>query len=78
MRYIFYFVVLLWQLCPLYPHNPELLLNDFKCPSELLDFGEFSDCMDYGQLGDSPHIRVENPSFDYVAPKLVSLFITDM
>ncbi|XP_074570274.1 uncharacterized protein LOC141826855 isoform X2 [Curcuma longa] len=66
------------KLCPLYPHNPELLLNDFKCPSELLDFGEFSDCMDYGQLGDSPPIRVENPAFDYVAPKLVSLFITDM
>ncbi|KAG6468720.1 hypothetical protein ZIOFF_073413 [Zingiber officinale] len=77
--HFFVVVVLLLQLCPLYPHNPELLLNDFKCPSELLDFGEFSDCMDYdGQLGDSPPIRVENPAFDYVAPKLVSLFITDM
>ncbi|XP_010552035.1 PREDICTED: translation initiation factor eIF-2B subunit beta-like isoform X2 [Tarenaya hassleriana] len=57
------------KLCPLYPHNPEVLLNELRSPSELLDFGEFSDC--------STLLHVVNPTFDYVPPKLVSLFITD-
>ncbi|KAL5719988.1 hypothetical protein ACHQM5_012704 [Ranunculus cassubicifolius] len=65
------------KLCPLYPHNPEVLLNDLRSPSELLDFGEFSDCMDFGSGNGSPLIHVVNPAFDYVPPKLVSLFITD-
>ncbi|XP_038990279.1 translation initiation factor eIF-2B subunit beta isoform X3 [Phoenix dactylifera] len=65
------------KLCPLYPHNPEVLLNDLKSPSDLLDFGEFSDCMDFGSHGGSPLLHVVNPAFDYVPPKLVSLFITD-
>ncbi|KAG0469895.1 hypothetical protein HPP92_015980 [Vanilla planifolia] len=65
------------KLCPLYPHNPEVLLNELKCPSDLLDFGEFSDCMDFGTSGGSPLLHVVNPAFDYVPPKLVSLFITD-
>lgn len=66
-----------WQLCPLYPHNPEVLLNELKSPSDLLDFGEFSDCMDFGIQGGSPLLHVVNPTFDYIPPKLVSLFITD-
>lgn len=65
------------QLCPLYPHNPEVLLNELKSPAELLDFGEFSDCMDFGTGSGSPLLHVVNPAFDYVPPKLVSLFITD-
>ncbi|GJT46340.1 translation initiation factor eIF-2B subunit beta [Tanacetum coccineum] len=65
------------KLCPLYPHNPEVLLNELKSPSELLDFGEFSDCMDFGTDTGSPLLQVVNPAFDYVPPKLVSLFITD-
>lgn len=63
------------KLCPLYPHNPEVLLNELRSPSELLDFGDFSDCMDSASGGGSLH--VVNPTFDYVPPKLVSLFITD-
>ncbi|GAB2267497.1 hypothetical protein Dimus_002480 [Dionaea muscipula] len=63
------------KLCPLYPHNPEVLLNELKSPSDLLDFGEFSDCMDFGS--GAPLLHVVNPIFDYVPPKLVSLFITD-
>lgn len=72
------FVVLagIHKLCPLYPHNPEVLLNELKSPSDLLDFGEFSDCMDFGS-GVGSHLHVINPAFDYVPPKLVSLFITD-
>lgn len=65
-----------YQLCPLYPHNPEVLLNELRSPSELLDFGEFSDCMDFGS-GVGSRLHVVNPTFDYVPPKLVSLFITD-
>ncbi|XP_059651978.1 uncharacterized protein LOC132299411 [Cornus florida] len=73
------FVVLsgIHKLCPLYPHNPEVLLNELKSPSELLDFGEFSDCMDFGSGSGSPLLHVVNPAFDYVPPKLVSLFITE-
>ncbi|KAH6759807.1 NagB/RpiA/CoA transferase-like superfamily protein [Perilla frutescens var. hirtella] len=73
------FVVLagVHKLCPLYPHNPEVLLNELKSPSELLDFGEFSDCLDFGSGTGSPLIHVVNPAFDYVPPNLVSLFITD-
>ncbi|GLJ40595.1 hypothetical protein SUGI_0838010 [Cryptomeria japonica] len=63
------------KLCPLYPHNPEVLLNDLKSPSDLLDYGDLSDCMD-GGTGNS-RLHVVNPTFDYVPPQLVSLFITD-
>lgn len=65
------------QLCPLYPHNPEVLLNELKSPAELLDFGEFSDCLDFESSSGSPLLDVVNPAFDYVPPNLVSLFITD-
>ncbi|XP_019159122.1 PREDICTED: translation initiation factor eIF-2B subunit beta isoform X3 [Ipomoea nil] len=73
------FVVLagVHKLCPLYPHNPEVLLNELKSPAELLDFGEFSDCLDFGSGSGSPLLQVVNPAFDYVPPNLVSLFITD-
>ncbi|KAK8970802.1 hypothetical protein KSP40_PGU008794 [Platanthera guangdongensis] len=65
------------KLCPLYPHNPEVLLNDLQCPSDLLDFGEFSDCMDFSTSGGSPLLHVVNPAFDFIPSKLVSLFVTD-
>ncbi|KAK9288650.1 hypothetical protein L1049_017110 [Liquidambar formosana] len=66
------------KLCPLYPHKPEILLNDMRSPSELLDFGEFSDCMDFGIGTGDPLLHVTNPAFDYVPPELVNLFITDI
>ncbi|KAG2549299.1 translation initiation factor eIF-2B subunit beta-like isoform X2 [Panicum virgatum] len=65
------------KLCPLYPHNPEVSLNELKSPSDLLDFGEFSDCMNFSTQDGSLLLNVVNPTFDYVPPKLVSLFITD-
>ena len=65
----------LLQLFPFYPHNIEVLLNDLKSPSESLDFGDFSDCIDSGTGGSRP--CVVNPAFDYVPPQLVNLFITD-
>lgn len=63
------------QLCPQYPHNPYTLLNDMKSPAEIVDFGELSDCLDVGTGGHSTY--VVNPTFDYIPPELVSLFITD-
>uniref|UniRef100_A0A7N2LEW4 Translation initiation factor eIF2B subunit beta n=1 Tax=Quercus lobata TaxID=97700 RepID=A0A7N2LEW4_QUELO len=36
-----------------------------------------SDCMDFGTGTASPLLHVVNPTFDYVPPKPVSLFITD-
>ncbi|KAI3905536.1 hypothetical protein MKX01_036445 [Papaver californicum] len=53
-----------------------VVAGSHKITSELLDFGEFSDCMDYG-IGSGAPLHVVNPAFDYVPPKLVSLFITD-
>ncbi|KAL8544602.1 hypothetical protein ACS0TY_004995 [Phlomoides rotata] len=69
------FVVLaeVHNLCPLYPHNPEVLLNELNSPSELLDFGEFSDCLDFGSGTGSPLIHVVNPAFDYVPPNLLKM-----
>ncbi|CAA3019375.1 translation initiation factor eIF-2B subunit beta, partial [Olea europaea subsp. europaea] len=66
------------KLCPLYPHNQEVSLNEMRSPSELLEFGKFSNCMDYSTgVGASP-LHVANPAFDYVPPELVSLLITDV
>lgn len=71
------FVVLagLHKLCPLYPHNPYVLVNEMKSPSQILDFGEMSDCIDEALGG--PPLHAVNPNFDYIPPELVSLFITD-
>ncbi|CAK7327295.1 unnamed protein product [Dovyalis caffra] len=66
------------KLCPLYPQNPAVLQNEMRCPSELLQFGEFSDCMDFSVGSGTPLLNVVNPAFDYVPPELVSLFITDI
>ncbi|KAI3674516.1 hypothetical protein L2E82_52216 [Cichorium intybus] len=38
---------------------------------------KFSDCIDFGTGTGAPLLHVVNPAFDYVPPKLVSLFITD-
>ncbi|XP_050371952.1 uncharacterized protein LOC126789916 [Argentina anserina] len=66
------------KLCPLFPNNPEVLLNDMRSPSELLSFGDFSDCMDFSVGSGAPLLHVVNPAFDYVPPELVSLFVTEI
>ncbi|KAK9182961.1 hypothetical protein WN944_026109 [Citrus x changshan-huyou] len=66
------------ELCSLYPHNLEVLLNEMRCPSELLNFEEFSDCIDYRIASSSSLLHVVNPAFDYVPPELISLFVTDI
>ncbi|KAM1087234.1 hypothetical protein ACFX2B_012635 [Malus domestica] len=65
-------------LCPLYPNNPEVLLNDMRCPSELLSFGEFSDFVDFSIGSGASLLNIVNPAFDYVPPELVSLFVTEI
>eukprot|EP00250_Pteridium_aquilinum_P015954 c22857_g2_i2 orf=281-1489(-) len=72
------FVVLagMYKLCPLYPHNPSVLVNEMKSPSQVLDFEEMLEYVDEGLGG--PSLHATNPSFDYIPPELVSLFITDM
>ncbi|KAJ0035083.1 hypothetical protein Pint_25121 [Pistacia integerrima] len=66
------------MLCSLNLHNPEVVLNELRSPSGLLQFEEFSDCMDYGIGCGPPLLHVVNPSFDYVSPELVTLFVTDV
>ncbi|TQE09598.1 hypothetical protein C1H46_004817 [Malus baccata] len=66
------------KLCPLYPNNPEVLLNDMRCPSELLSFGEFSDFVDFSIGSGASLLNIVNPAFDYVPPELVSLFVTEI
>ncbi|XP_024974198.1 translation initiation factor eIF-2B subunit beta-like isoform X2 [Cynara cardunculus var. scolymus] len=58
------FVVLagIHKLCPLYPHNPQVLLNELKSPSELLDFGEFSDCMDFDYYSADDLVLQQRPT----------------
>lgn len=63
------------QLCPQYPHKPYTLLNDMKSPAEVVEFGELSECFAAG-TGDHT-TYVVNPTFDYIPPDLVSIFITD-
>nr|XP_024358673.1 translation initiation factor eIF-2B subunit beta-like isoform X3 [Physcomitrium patens]XP_024358674.1 translation initiation factor eIF-2B subunit beta-like isoform X3 [Physcomitrium patens] len=71
------FVVLagVHKLCPQYPHKPYTLLNDMKSPAEVVEFGELSECFAAG-TGDHT-TYVVNPTFDYIPPDLVSIFITD-
>lgn len=57
----------LYKLCPLYSFDQDTL-NDHNAPSQVLKFEE-----EYVQ-----HVDVENPAYDYVAPGLVSLYITNL
>lgn len=65
------------KLSPLFPHSPEVSLNEMRSPSDVLEFGKFSDCMNFERGMGAPLLHVINPAFDYVPPELVSLLITD-
>lgn len=66
------FVVLtgLHKLSPEQPFDPAVTMNDVKSPGEILDFRTLENKAS-GQL------HVTNPTYDYIPPSLVSLFITD-
>mmetsp|Transcript_18186 Transcript_18186/g.25175 ORF Transcript_18186/g.25175 Transcript_18186/m.25175 type:complete len:410 (+) Transcript_18186:194-1423(+) len=71
------FVVLigLHKLSPEQPFDPEVSLNDLKSPAEVVDFEALSECM--SEDGECGQLQTHNPSYDYVPPHLISLFITD-
>ncbi|CAG9464854.1 unnamed protein product [Pedinophyceae sp. YPF-701] len=71
------FVVLvgLHKLSPTFPHDPDLVFNDFRRPQELLSMDDVAAPSANGH-GSTP-LQVVNPTFDYVPPPLVSLFVTD-
>lgn len=68
----------LYKLTPLFPHDPEVKMNDLRSPAEVLNFDVIADSLpsEDGQ-GVGPDLHVPNPQLDYIPPKLVSLYITD-
>mmetsp|Transcript_22839 Transcript_22839/g.27610 ORF Transcript_22839/g.27610 Transcript_22839/m.27610 type:complete len:398 (+) Transcript_22839:181-1374(+) len=71
------FVVLtgLHKLSPEQPFDPDVTFNDIKNPAALLDFAALAEGKQTQEGGGNLH--VPNPTFDYVPPELISLFITD-
>lgn len=83
----------LHKLSPLFPHQPEVRLNEFGCPASVLGLDMLADAfavqaqIDQQQQQGSQQqpsadplagtLHVPNPGFDYVPPDLISLFITD-
>ncbi|KYR00968.1 translation initiation factor eIF-2B beta subunit [Tieghemostelium lacteum] len=57
----------LYKLCPLYAYDQDTF-NDFGSPGEYLKFQEAEYLV---------NVHSYNPSFDYIPPELVSLFITN-
>ncbi|BDA45541.1 probable translation initiation factor eIF-2B subunit beta [Coccomyxa sp. Obi] len=78
------FVVLvgLHKLSPLFPHDPSITFNDFKSPSDVMDFSMVAEVLDAEAgsadvSGEQLYVHAPNPVFDYVPPELISLFVTD-
>jgi len=67
----------LHKLSPLFPHDPDVTLNELRSPAQLLDFDALADSLPADGEGVGPDCHAVNPSLDYVPPELVSLFITD-
>ncbi|EGC34218.1 translation initiation factor eIF-2B beta subunit [Dictyostelium purpureum] len=58
----------LYKLCPLYAYDQDTF-NNFGSPGEYLKFEE----AEYLE-----HVHSYNPTFDYITPDLISLFITNI
>jgi translation initiation factor eIF-2B subunit beta len=87
------FVVLvgIYKLSAHFPHEPGVTFNDFREPSDVLPYndeaalvaqmataaaapaGEEAISANRGR----PFLQVHNPSYDYIAPELISLFLSD-
>lgn len=68
----------LHKLTPLYAFDSETF-NEHSAPSQLIKFDELNFDGDDGLACDtSSLVDIQNPAFDYVEPKLVSLFITNI
>lgn len=73
------FVVLvgIYKLSPLFPHEPGVTFNDFKDPSVILPYQDQAMLeADFSEDGGA-FLQVHNPSYDYIPPDLISLFVTD-
>lgn len=75
------FVVLvgLHKLSPLFPHDPDVTLNDFRSPADVVDAGVLAEAYaaNDGPSTSALNVEVHNPTYDYIPPHLVSLFVTD-
>ncbi len=71
----------LYKLCPVYPYSQETI-NDLKSPSAVLNFEEstwsfFGGCnLCAAETTESVHVH--NPTYDYIPPELISLYITNL
>jgi translation initiation factor eIF-2B subunit beta len=88
-RYSVPFVVLvgIYKLSPLFPHEPGVTFNEFKDPSLILPYQDqavlAADLVAAASIGENDsdgegtYLQVHNPSYDYIPPELISLFVTD-
>ena len=58
----------MYKLCPMYPHEGQDTLNDLVSPASVIDYSDFL----------SSKVELINPVHDYVAPELISLYVTNV
>ena len=72
---------------PNHCHLPTPVHPDFKSPSNVIDFDVLAEAFSHQRPSTSaahpdtssgPLVHVPNPTYDYVPPHLISLFVTDM
>lgn len=61
----------MFKLCPMYPHEGQDTLNDLVSPSSVVDYSEMSDSV-------MSQVEFINPVHDYIAPQLISLYVTNI
>ena len=77
----------IYKLSPHFPHEPGVTFNDYKEPSDVLPYNDEAALAaqmatataveDGKDNGGRPFLQVHNPSYDYIPPDLISLFISD-
>jgi len=72
----------LHQLSPLFPHDPVVTMNDFRSPGTVLEYDAIADTLsadtpEADSNAESTYLHAPSPMYDYVAPELISLFVTD-
>jgi len=74
----FVVVVGLHKLTPFYPHDPQVVANDFRTPQEVIDPDVLAEAYQGDGTGRTDlELRVPSPTYDYVPPRLISLLVTD-
>jgi len=58
----------MYKLCPMYPHEGQDTLNDLVSPASVMDYSDLL----------SSKVELINPVHDYVAPELISLYVTNV